>query len=267
MINRSVLHQGDWMGHPLQSLMAILKHPSWRPQGNRMATYILTEAQDPSAAQHFQWAIQPCLRKFPKLNDWEAGPTTLKCPCFSLKKSCQPSPVLHLGFPQRLLCKRNPRSPHRWHSDLEISIWKIFLERQITVTGSDKEIFFFILPLKTKRGKAIVCLLRLHRDFCNPPQHAKGGKSVYSSAYYYLYHVKKCVCMCSRERLLNLVSTVAVHLIYFVVRIFAASTMSSIFASEEINFSVFLNDKLILLTTTLSFAADNSLSANCALQK
>lgn len=143
MINRSELHRGDWMGHPLQSLMAILKHPSWRPQSNRMATYILTEAQDPSAAQHFQWAIQPWLRKFPKLNDGEVGPTALKCPCFSPKKSCQPSPVLHLGFLQRLLCKRNPRSPHRWHSDLEISIWKILLERQITVTGSDKEIFFF----------------------------------------------------------------------------------------------------------------------------
>lgn len=175
-INRTELYQSDWMGHPLQSLTAIFKHPSWRLRSNRMATHILTEVQGPSAAQHFQWAIQSWLRNYPKLNDWEVGPTAHKCPCFSLKKSCQPSPVLHLGFLQRLLCKRNPRSPHRWHSDLEISIWKIFLERQITVTGSDKKIFFFMLPLKIKRGKAIVRMLMLHRGFCNLPQHAKVGK-------------------------------------------------------------------------------------------
>lgn len=50
MINRAELYQGDWMGHPLQSLIAILKHPPWRPQSNCMAAHILTEVQGPYAA-------------------------------------------------------------------------------------------------------------------------------------------------------------------------------------------------------------------------
>lgn len=86
MIKRAELYQGDWMGHPLQSLIAILKHPPWRPQSNHMAPYILTEVQGSSPAQHFQWAIQSWLRNYPKLNDWEVGPTAHKCPCFSPKK-------------------------------------------------------------------------------------------------------------------------------------------------------------------------------------
>lgn len=44
--------------------------------------------------------------------------------------------------------------------------------------------------------------------------------------------------MCLREMLFNRFSTVDVHVIYFVVRILEASTTSSVFASEEINFSV-----------------------------
>lgn len=65
--------------------------------------------------------------------------------------------------------------------------------------------------------------------------------------------------MCLRESLFNLISAVDVHFVYFVVRILASSTLSSVFASEEANFSIFLNDKLMLLMSSLCFAADNAL--------
>lgn len=67
------------------------------------------------------------------------------------------------------------------------------------------------------------------------------------------------MCKCLRERLFNLTSTVDVHFICFVVRILAASTTSSVFASEEINFTVFLNNKPKFLMSSLSFAAHNTL--------
>jgi len=54
MISRTELYQSYWMGHPLQSLTAILKHPSWSPRSNHMSTCTLTEIQGSSKEQHFQ---------------------------------------------------------------------------------------------------------------------------------------------------------------------------------------------------------------------
>lgn len=65
--------------------------------------------------------------------------------------------------------------------------------------------------------------------------------------------------MFKRERLLYPIITVDAHFIYFVVRILAVFTTSSVFASKYIHFSVFLSDKPMLLMSSLFFTADNTL--------
>lgn len=60
--------------------------------------------------------------------------------------------------------------------------------------------FFFILPLKIKRDKAIVCLLMLHRGFCNLPEHATRG---HIRIFKCILTLVSCMKMCVFEREAN----------------------------------------------------------------